>query len=133
VPEENIERAKQVMAAVADRDLDGLISLTDPDVQWQSFFAELGVGGVYSGHDGIQKYVADLHEAWEIVRPDVDSALWVGDIAVLVGRVHYRGKGSGVESDAPAGWIFRFRGGKLVLFRAFRDPDTALESVGMPG
>jgi ketosteroid isomerase-like protein len=28
--------------------------------------------------------------------------------------------------------VFRFRDGKLLRFRAFRDPEQALEAVGLP-
>jgi hypothetical protein len=61
----------------------------------------------------------------------VDDALGVGDIAVLVGRIHYRGKGSGVESESSAGWILKFRNGKVLCFRAFREPEQALEATGL--
>ena len=68
--------------------------------------------------------------ALEIGRADLDDGLGVGEIAVLVGRIHYRGKGSGVESDLSVGWMLKFRAGQLVRFQAFRDPAEALEAVG---
>ena len=73
----------------------------------------------------------DLDDAWEIGRAVVDDALGVGDVTVLVGYIHYRGKGSGVESEMPAGWMLRFRQGSLVCFRAFRDPERVLEAAGL--
>src|SRR6186713_1163245 len=126
--QENVEMAGRVLDALAQRDVSLLIDLSDPEVRWHSFFAEVtfGTGGGYHGHDGIRQYVSDLNDAWEIVRGEVDDALGVGDIALLVGRIHYRGKTSGVETASPAGWIFRFRRERVVLFRAFRDPDQAL-------
>jgi ketosteroid isomerase-like protein len=125
---ENVTLARDVLDALERRDVDHLVTLSDPDVEWHSFFAEvaMGKGGGYRGHDGIRQYVSDLNDAWEIVRGEVDDALGVGDIALLVGRIHYRGKTSGVETASPAGWIFRFRRERVVLFRAFRDPDQAL-------
>ena len=75
--------------------------------------------------------MSDLTDAWEIVRADVDEALGVGDVAVLVGRIHYRGKGSGIEDETPAGWMLKFRQGKVVHFRAFREPERALEAAGL--
>ena len=125
---ENVTLAVQVLDALERRDVDRLVALSDPAVEWHSFFAEvaMGKGGGYRGHDGIRQYVADLNDAWAIVRGEVDDGLGVGDIALLVGRIHYRGKSSGVETASPAGWIFRFRNEKVVLFRAFRDPDQTL-------
>lgn len=103
--------------------------MTHPDVEWRSFFAELGEGGVYRGVDGMRRYVGDLAESWELVRAEVDDGIAVGDVAVLVGRIRYRGRGSGAEDATPAGWMLRFRGGKVIRFRAFREPEAVLESA----
>jgi ketosteroid isomerase-like protein len=133
MPQENVELAGQVLDALARRDVSRLIDLAHPEVEWYSFFAELalGKGGGYRGHDGIRQYVSDLNDAWEIVRGDVDDALEVDDVALLVGRIHYRGKASGVETESPAGWMFKFRDGKVLCFRAFREPAQAIESLGL--
>ena len=129
--QENVELAHQVMDALSRRDVSGLIALADPEIEWHSFFAELGEGGVYRGHDGTRRYLSDLSDAWEIVRADVDDGIGVGDVALLVGRIHYRGRGSGVEDESPAGWMLKFRQGKVVCFRAFREPEQALEAAGL--
>jgi ketosteroid isomerase-like protein len=128
---ENVELAREVLATLGKRDSARLVDLADPEVEWHSFFA-MGEGGTtYRGHDGTRRYMSDLDDAFEIGRADVDDALSVGDIAVLVGRIHYRGKGSGVESESPAGWMLKFRNGKVLCFRAFREPEQALEAVGL--
>jgi ketosteroid isomerase-like protein len=126
---ENRELALQLMRTLNERDAEGLIALADPEVQWHSFFA-IGNDGMYRGHDGTRQYVSDLADAWDIVRADVDDALSVGDVTVLVGRLHYRGRGSGAESETPAGWMLKFRDGKVIRFRAFQEPEEALEAVG---
>ncbi len=53
--------------------------------------------------------MSDLNEAFEWLRPEVGDLLDAGDLVVGVGRIYYRGKGSGVE----------------------RDPGYALEAVGL--
>jgi ketosteroid isomerase-like protein len=131
--QENVELANRVLDTLAQRDTSRLVDLCDPEVRWHSFFAEVafGRGGGYSGHDGIRQYVSDLNDAWEIVRAEVDDGVGVGDIALLVGRIHYRGKASGVETASPAGWMFKFRDGKVLRFRAFREPEQVLEDAGL--
>src|SRR5688572_13517287 len=100
--QENVELARQVMDAIGRRDAERLIALSAPEVEWYSFFAIAEDRGAYCGYEGTRKYMRDLGDVWEIGRADVDDALQVGSIAVLVGRIHYRGKGSGVESEDPA-------------------------------
>jgi ketosteroid isomerase-like protein len=129
--QDKVELASQVMDALGRRDLARVIALIDPEVEWHSFFAELGDEGVYHGHDGTKQYMRDLDDAWEIVRADVDDRLGLGDVAVLVGRIHYRGRSSGIETENPAGWMLKFRDRRVVLFRAFREPEQALEAVGL--
>lgn len=131
MPQRTIELAREVMAALSRRDFETVIASAAPDVEWHSFFAEVGEAGVYRGHAGMRTYVRDLADAWEIVRADVDDAIAIGDVALLLGRIHYRGKGSGIETEDSAGWMLKFRDSKVVLFRAFRDPEAALEAVGI--
>jgi ketosteroid isomerase-like protein len=128
--QETVELAREVMATLSRGDFERLLTLAHPEAEWHSFFAELGEGGVYRGIEGMQEYVNDLSDAWDIVRADIDDALGVEDVAVLVGRIHFRGRGSGLETALPAGWMFKFRDGKVILFRAFRDPAQALEALG---
>ena len=128
MPENSVELAREVLATLSTRDAEHLVELSDPEVEWHSLFA-LGPG-VYRGHDETRRYMRDLSDAWEIGRADVDAALGIGDIAVLVGRIHYRGKGSGVESEEPVGWVMRFRAGKMLRFQAFRDPERVLAELG---
>ena len=129
--QETLELADQVMEALGRRDLSTLLASADPEVEWHSFFAQLGEGGVYRGYDGTREYMRDLNDAWEIVRADTDDGIAVGAIAVFVGRIHYRGKGSGIETETAAGWMLKFRDGKVIRFRAFRDPEEALERIGL--
>jgi hypothetical protein len=78
----------------------------------------------------MREYVSDMNDAWDIVRLDVDHEIGVGAIVVFVGRIHYRGKGSGVEAESESGML-KFRDGRLVTFRPFREPESALEVVGL--
>jgi ketosteroid isomerase-like protein len=125
----NPELARRVFAAITRFDLDALLDLADPDVEYRSFFA-IGETGEYHGHDGLRQYVSDLRETWEVLEPTMEDSIAVDDVVVGVGTIAYRGKGSGVEAKDPAGWLFKFRDGKMVLFRAFREPAKALEAVG---
>ena len=112
------------------RDFEALAALSDPEVEWHSFFAALGEDGVYRGHAGMRQYMRDLAEAFETARAEPDDALQIGQTVLLVGHLHYRGRDSGVESETPAGWIFQFRANRVLLFRAFRDPEQVIAATG---
>src|SRR3954471_14153799 len=116
--QENVKLAREVIEAVEHRNLDRLIELTDPEVEWRSAFADLAEDGVYRGHSGMGRYVRDMNDAWDLVRLDLEDALGVGNVALLVGKIHYRGRGSGVEATLAAGYVISFRQGRVMCFRA---------------
>jgi ketosteroid isomerase-like protein len=126
----NAQAVHRLIDAIAARDLAAMRELTDPDVEWRSFFA-ISAGGVYRGHAALVDYLRDVEEAFESLRPSVDSLLEIGDLIVAVGHIHFRGSGSGVETDVLAGWLLKFRNGKVLMFRAFPDPEQTLERVGL--
>jgi ketosteroid isomerase-like protein len=123
--------ARLTIDAVARADLERLLELTDPEVEWESFFALHGPA--YHGHDGIRRYMRDLTDAFEDIHPQAEHMLSVGPLVIGFGSVHYRGRTSGVETESSAGWLFRFRDGKVLRFRAFGDPVRALEGIGRRG
>ena len=126
---ENLKLAHAVIDAVEVRDADALVELTHPEVEWQSKFVVSGTAGGYRGHDGIREYIQDMNDAWGLVRLEVESELWVGDLVVFVGRIQTRGNESGVESETESGYLLKFRDGKLVRFAPFSDPEQKLEAV----
>ena len=128
--QETLNLARAAMVALSEGDFERLLAMCDPDVEWRSFFAELGEEGMYRGHDGMRQYVNDLADAWEFVRAEPSEGIAVGNVAVLVGHIHYRGKGSGAEARDPSGWMLKIRDGKVLRFRAFRDPEQAFETIG---
>jgi ketosteroid isomerase-like protein len=126
-----VELARAAFDALRAFDAVSATEIADPEVEWHSFFALGQAAGAYRGHDGTRQYVADLQDAFESIDADIDDWLEIGDLALLVGRICYRGRTSGAESASPAGWVFKFRDGKVVYFRAFVDPKRALESLGV--
>ena len=125
-----MERAHEVIAAVKSQDASRLVELTHPDVEWHPLLVLAGSEG-YRGHDGVRRYIEDIADALEFIYADVDDAISVGELVVLVGHFHYRGKASGVDTKSPGGLVVRFREGRVIYMRAFRDPEQSLAVVGL--
>jgi ketosteroid isomerase-like protein len=128
--QENANMAREVIAAIKNQDASRLVELTHPDVEWHSLVVVAGSEG-YRGHEGIRRYIEDIADALEFIYAEVDDVLSVGELVLLVGRFHYRGKASGVETKSPGGFVVEFQEGKVVYMRAFRDPERALAAVGL--
>ena len=127
----NVELAHRLIDAVARQDVERLVELTDPEVEWHSFLAQLREGGEYYGHAGIRQYMNDLRDTFAVLQTEVEDTRAIGDLVVITGRLRYRGTGSGVEAEVRAGYLLRVRGGKAVAMRAFREPEEALEAAGL--
>jgi ketosteroid isomerase-like protein len=132
MPPDRLDIARRLFDAIARKDLAALLELTDADVEWESFFALGEEGGKYRGHPGIRRYVDDLNDAWDVISPQIEDSLEAGDVIVMIGRVTFRGK-LGAGADEQAGWVLKFRAGKVLRFRAFSEPERVLEELGPAG
>jgi hypothetical protein len=36
-----------------------------------------------------------------------------------------------METESRAGWMFKFRDGRVLIFRAFREPERVFEAIGL--
>jgi ketosteroid isomerase-like protein len=74
--------------------------------------------------------MAETDEAFEQLRTEPEEFRDLGDDVLLIGRLHARGRESGVEIDSPVAWIFTFRDGNGVRARGYLNIQEALEAAG---
>jgi ketosteroid isomerase-like protein len=125
---ENVELVRRSFEAFNARDVDGLVSLSDPDCEWLPFRAQLE-GIVYRGHAGIRKFVGDMDEDWEAFRVDPLELHDRGERVGVVGRVRGLGRGSGVDIDSTAGFVLELREGRITRVTSHSDPEVALDAL----
>lgn len=128
--QENAEVVRRNIEAFNDRDLDLLLSLTDPGAEFHSFRAQLE-GTVYRGHDGLRQFVDDMYDDWSSFRIDPIEFHERGDLVVVVGRITGVSRASGVEIDSVAGFLTEVRDGRVSKVISHSDPDEALRAAGM--
>jgi ketosteroid isomerase-like protein len=130
VSEGNVERFRRGVEAVNRGDVEAGIDLIDPDVSWEPLRA--GVSGVYRGHAGIRRFFADSAEIYESMRIDYTEVRDLGDGRILaIGKLHVRGRGSGIEIDVSSAGIAIYRDGLLVRWKDFGDPAAARRAAGI--
>ena len=90
--QENVEAVQGWVAALNREDLDALLEIADPSVEYVSYLASLSGGvGTYRGHDGIRQFLRDLADAWEWFKVEVDEYRDLGDCVLMVGRLASQG------------------------------------------
>ena len=63
----------------------------------------VGVDETYRGHDGVRRYMAQVYEAFEDYRPEVEDLLVAGEKVVTLAIEHGRGRASGASGVAAYG------------------------------
>src|SRR5215211_1100572 len=131
--EQNVEIALAAIEAWTRRDVEALLSLLDPKVEWHPAFQTLlgGEAAVYRGHDGVRELMRDTDEFASAVEPVVSEVHDLGDRIAAVGQLAIRGRESGVEIESPMGVVADFRKGKMLCVRTYLDRTETLEAVGL--
>ena len=107
---------------MAHGDLDELLRLFHPAVEYLPLTHAEVAGAGYFGHAGVRKYFAEAGELWHEMYPVADSLTTNGRDVVAVGSCKFRGRGSEIDTESPMAWVFTVRDGKIVRYRGFPTP-----------
>jgi ketosteroid isomerase-like protein len=129
--DENAAVARRSFEAIGSWDIEGLLELYDPDVEFLPLTGTRVESGGYIGHAGVRAYFEEVSEVWEELLPHADDVRTSGDDVVVLGGCAVRGRGSGAISDSPMAWIITVRNGKVTRHRGYRTRDEALEAAGL--
>jgi ketosteroid isomerase-like protein len=126
-----VKVVKAVFAAFAERDVERVLELIDPEVEFIALTNDFaGRTEPYRGHEGIRQYFRDVAQVWDELRLTPRDYRQVGDNVLVVGRVNARSAARIV--DGSTGWVFRVRGGRVVYGRVYPsagDAEAAAEGV----
>ena len=85
----------------------------------------------FRGHEGVVEEATRWEETWDAYRFDVEQLVDAGDKVVLLYRQYGRGRGSGVDVEECAGWVYTLSDGKIVRVEMLPDQATALRAAGV--
>jgi ketosteroid isomerase-like protein len=125
---ENLELARNAVAAFNRRDVPALVEMTTDDFEWVTWTGTVE-STVYQGAEGLAAYFKDA-DVWEVLDLDAQEFRELGDVVLVVGMFHARGGGSGAEVRAPYYSAFFVSAGKLARVLSFRTEEEALDAVG---
>jgi uncharacterized protein len=128
---DHIETVRMSFEAIGRGDVEALLALYDPVIDFLPLTGTRVETGGYHGHEGVREYFEEVAPIWAEVRPYAIDFRVVGDAVVVLGGCRVRGRESGAESDDAMAWVIRVRDGKIVSHRGFAEHAEALESVGL--
>src|SRR3954462_9292405 len=127
---ENADIVRRAFDAFSRRYLSALLAIADPDIEFMPATARVaGRGEPYRGHEGLRTYLADAARVWQELRSEPEEFIEVDDVVVCTGRVYAWGVGRVI--DAPAGWVWRLRAGRIVEGRVYDTRREALAAAGL--
>jgi ketosteroid isomerase-like protein len=127
--QENVDTFRRNNEAVSRGDIEAFLVALDPDIEFIPRRA--AVQGVYRGHEGMRKFVAENAESFDLYQVSHQEFRDLGDRFLAFGTVRVRGKESGAEVTTPTAMVATFRDGKMVRVEDFGETSEALKAVGL--
>ena len=125
--QENVEIIRDAHARWATGDFSSQEFLhPDIEVFWQTPDAT-----VTRGIEAFAKAWREWLSPWENLTVEAERAIEAGDRVVVLAVLRGRGKGSGIEIELRAGYVWTMRGRQAVRLEAYGDHETALEAAGL--
>jgi ketosteroid isomerase-like protein len=128
---ENVELVRRSFEAMCAWDVDALLDLYDPDVEFLPLTGTRVESGGYRGHEGVQGYFAEAADIWDVLEPVGREYRELGDRVVVAGHCRVRGRVSGAESDSACAWVIGVRDGRIVSHRTCATYGEALQVAGL--
>jgi ketosteroid isomerase-like protein len=128
--EENVEKARQFIAAYNRRDFDAAIKDFDPGIEWVMPEQQQSDSG--RGPGAAIRFFEEIDETMEELTLKPQEFIDAGDRVATRLRHRGRGKRSGVEIDEELyHQVATFQNGKIVRMEYFADWNEALEAAGL--
>src|SRR5581483_6073435 len=108
--QENVDLFQRNVEAFNRDDIESWIATYHPDATFAPISAP--VAGVYRGHAGIRRWLADNRETFETFRVNYADIRDLGaDRLLVIGTIHLRARESGIETDLATAAIATWRDG----------------------
>jgi ketosteroid isomerase-like protein len=126
----NIELTERGYRAWNEDDLDGLLDICHPEVEYYTSGVFPGLQKVYEGKEGIRRWWADFHEPWLQIKVIPERIVDTPDgVAILV---RFEGKGrQGIQTTMTFINTIEVRDGLALRFDSQRPTEEALAELGL--
>ncbi len=130
--QENVELIRRGYEAFARGDVDAVLELLHPDVDWFPAIAPILGAETVRGREAVRRlFTRDLFEGFDRFLAEPLSFEDLGDFVLVMVRYTGRGESSGIEMDQRFATLFELRDGKTLTMRDYSTRAEALEAAGL--
>jgi ketosteroid isomerase-like protein len=130
VSQENVDKARDFIAAYNRRDFDAAVEYFDPEIEW--VLPDRQSSDSCRGPDEVKRFWKGLDETMEELRLEPQEFVDAGDHVATRLRHYGKGKRSGVEIDEEMyHQVATFRAGRMVRIEYFGEWSEALQAAGL--
>ena len=128
--ESSIELTERGYRAWNEDDLEALVAICHPEVEYYTSGVFPGLTSVYRGHDGIREWWEDFHEPWQEIKVIPERIVETPDgVAILI---RFEGTGrQGIETTMEFINTIEIRDGLAYRFDSQPPGDEALRELGL--
>jgi uncharacterized protein len=127
--QENVEVARQSIAAYNRRDFEAIRALNHPDVELD-WSASRGLeAGICRGEE-VMRFFANFFDMFPEINIEPERFIEAGDSVVVPNSGHIRGRG-GIETSARSALVLEVRGGQIARICLYQETHEALVAVGL--
>ena len=127
---ENARIALKGAEALSNRDLEAVLEVAHPEIEFVTHPGFVGQEPAYRGHEGVRHWLKAL-EPWESFQVEVEEVIDISDDAVVaVSHVTARGSGSGVDVEMRTYDVVTIVDGKIRRRRHYETREDALSAAG---
>ena len=127
--QENVEIVKAAYDAFNREDLDAVFKDAAPGCE-TDFSRALGPWRGVFGLDQIRRVVGEFRETWESARVEPHEFIEAGDLVVVPGTQHLKGRG-GIEVVVRGTFVWTIRNGAVERVTMYQERQDALEDLGL--
>ncbi len=128
---QNVEQTLEGFRAMERGDVEWIVALADPDVEFVNPAHALE-SGTRHGLEGLRAGMGAMLEAFEDLRFEHEQIVEVGNRVAATGTFSGRGRGSGMPfGPLPFAVVTTQRDGRLVRYEWFAEPEEALRAAGV--
>jgi ketosteroid isomerase-like protein len=124
------DRLRTAYEGFGRRDIQAVLSVMDPDIEWDATDA-LAHTGLYQGHEGVTEYIQSLTGVWEefTLNPEQFTESGDGAHVMVLGNVTGRLAATGQEVEARFAHVLQLDDGQVTRLKVCLDRDAALREM----